>query len=97
MAFKKDIRHPSFIIGAISMVLFLAGIAFRANGYATGDWIILFSAVLGGIHWIWSIVDVSTGYDLNPDSKTFWLIIVLLIPPAGGMIYYLMKRKNISM
>jgi hypothetical protein len=97
MALKKNMRHPSFIIGAVSLIIFLIGIVFRANSYAAGDWILLSSIILGAVHWIWSIVDVSTGYDLNPDSRTFWLIIVILIPPLGGLYYYIMKRKNISM
>lgn len=97
MALEKNMKHPSFIIGAVSFIVFLMGIVFRANGYAAGDWILLSSVALGALHWIWTIVDVSTGYDLNPDSKIFWLILVLIVPPMGGMFYYMMKRKNMSM
>lgn len=97
MALKKNIRHPSFIIGATSFILFLLGIVLRGNGFVAGDKIVLSAIILGAIHWIWSIIDVITGYDLNPGSKSFWLILVMLIPPLGGMIYYLMKRKNVSM
>ena len=97
MALKKNTKHPGFIIGCISFVLFLLGIILRANNYVFGDKIILSAVVLGAIHWIWSMIDVISGYDLNPASKSFWLIIVMLIPPLGGMIYYMMKRKNVSM
>jgi hypothetical protein len=97
MALKKNMKHPSFIIGAFSFVLFLFGIILRGNSYVTGDQVILSAIILGAIHWVWSIIDVITGYDLNPNSKSFWLIIVMLIPPLGGMIYYMMKRKNVSM
>jgi hypothetical protein len=97
MALKKNMKHPSFIIGAISFVLFLLGIILRGNGYVEGDKIILSAFILGAVHWIWSIIDVITGFNLNPDSKSFWLILVMLIPPLGGMIYYMMKRKNVSM
>jgi hypothetical protein len=97
MALKKNTKHPVFIIGCISFVLFLLGIILRANNYVFGDKIILSAVVLGAIHWIWSMIDVISGYDLNPASKSFWLIIVMLIPPLGGMIYYMMKRKNVSM
>jgi len=89
--------HPSFLIGVGSFVLFILGIVLRANNYVFGDKIIFSAIVLGAIHWIWSMIDVITGYDLNPDSKSFWLIIVMLVPPMGGMIYYLMKRKNIRL
>ena len=97
MALKKNITHPAFIIGAASFVLFLLGIVLEANNYVYGDKIILSAIALGALHWIWSMTDVLTGFDLNPDSKSFWLIIVMLIPPMGGMIYYMMKRKNVSM
>jgi len=94
---KKNITHPAFIIGALSFILFIPGIALRANNFVFGDKIVLSAIALGAIHWIWSMVDVITGYDLNEESKIFWLIMVMLIPPLGGMIYYMMKRKNVSM
>lgn len=90
-------RHPSFIIGALSFVFFIIGIGLRASSYASGDIVIFSSIAMGAVHWIWSVVDVITGSNLEPDSKTFWLILVVLIPPLGGMIYYMMKRKNVSM
>ena len=97
MALKKNTRHPNFIIGLISFVVFLFGVVLRGNNYVSGDKVILSAIILGAIHWIWSMIDVISGYDLNPSSKSFWLILVMLIPPLGGMIYYLMKRKNVSM
>lgn len=97
MALKKNMKHPSFIIGLTSFIVFLLGVILRGNNYVGGDKVILSAMMLGAIHWIWSIIDVITGYDLNPDSKSFWLIMVMLIPPLGGMIYYMMKRKNVSM
>jgi hypothetical protein len=96
MEMKKNIGHPNFIIGAVSFLLFLLGIVLRGNGYVAGDKVILSAIILGAIHWIWAVVEVITGYDLNPASKSFWLILVMLIPPLGGMIYYMMKRKNVS-
>lgn len=90
-------RHPNFIMGGFTFVLFLVGIVLRSNNIMTGN-VLIFTAVgLGAIHWIWSTIDVITGYDLNADSRIFWLILVLLIPPLGGMIYYMMKRKNVSL
>ena len=97
MKFRKNVTHPSFIIGCISFLLFLVGIVLRANNYIIGDKMIIAAIVLGAIHWGWSVTDVITGYDLNPGSKSFWLILVMLIPPLGGMIYYLMRRKNVMM
>jgi len=97
MALKKNIRHPSFLIGLLSFIMFLLGIVLRGNNYVYGDKIILSAILLGAIHWIWSMVDVITGFDLDDGSKSFWLIMVMLIPPLGGMIFYLMKRKNVTM
>jgi hypothetical protein len=97
MALKKNMGHPAFIIGAVSFVLFLFGVVLRGNNVVFGDKVILFAIVLGAIHWIWTVIEVITGYNLNPNSKIFWLILVMLIPPLGGMIYYMMKRKNVSM
>ena len=97
MALKKNMGHPAFIIGAVSFVLFLFGVVLRGNNVVFGDKVILFAIVLGAIHWIWTVIEVITGYNLNPNSKSFWLILVMLIPPLGGMIYYMMKRKNVSM
>jgi Phospholipase_D-nuclease N-terminal len=97
MALEKNTRHPNFIIGIVSFALFLLGIVLKGNGYTTGNFILILSIALGAMHWIWSIVDVSTGHNLKSDSKIFWLILVALIPPLGGMFYYMMKRKNVSM
>lgn len=97
MALEKNMKHPSFLIGLLSFVLFLLEVVLRGNGFVHGDIVILSAIVLGAIHWIWSLVDVITGYDLKPEIKTFWFILVLLVPLVGGMIYYLMRRKNIAM
>lgn len=97
MALKKNMRHPNFIIGVTSLLLLIIGIVLRADGFAAGSWVVIAAVALGAIHWIWSVVDVITGYDLNPKSRVFWMIIVLLIPPLGGLYFYMMKRKNVSM
>jgi len=97
MALKKNMRHPVFIIGLLSFFIFILGVILRGNGYIHGGLIILSAIILGGIHWVWAMIDVISGYSLKPESKIFWLIMVMLIPPLGGMIYYMMKRKNVSM
>jgi len=97
MILKKNTRHPAFIIGAVSFLLLLFGVILRGDDYLIGNKLILSAVILGAIHWIWSVIDVIVGYDLNPASKSFWLILVMLIPPLGGMIYFMMRRKNVSM
>ena len=97
MVLKKNTHHPSFIIGMLSFVLLLASVAFRANDFGSADHFMLASIILGGIHWVWSVIDVFKNYDLDPGSRIFWIVVVMLIPPVGGMLFYLMKRKKVSM
>jgi hypothetical protein len=90
----KNIRHPNFLLGLFSFILFLVGIGMRANGMQGGDYVIGTSVVLGGIHWIWSIIDVFKDYRVNSGSENqiIWIILVVIIPPIGGMLYYTMSK-----
>ncbi len=91
----KNLKHPSFIIGIVSTILLFLGIGFKGSGYRSGDYIIIFSVVLGAVHWIWSIVDVAGRSDMKPFQKRFWLIVVIAAPVAGGLIFYaLHQRRN---
>ncbi len=77
---KAVLRYPNFILGLTSFLLLLLGVAFKANSYKGGDYIILSAILIGTIHWIWSIMDVVKA---APRLKTFWLIIVVVVPPVG--------------
>ncbi|MFN2439649.1 MAG: PLDc N-terminal domain-containing protein [Chitinophagaceae bacterium] len=90
-------RHPSFIIGAVSYVLLLLGVVMKSNSFRSGDYVIIASVVLGAIHWVWSIADVANSKHLDQRSRPFWLTMVVIIPPLGGMFYYMMKTKNVAM
>jgi hypothetical protein len=89
----KNTKHPAFIIGLVSIILFIIGAVIKSSGYRSGDYIVIGSVVLGGIHWIWSIIDVATRHDLKPFQKRFWLIAVVAAPAIGGMIFYIMHQK----
>ncbi len=89
----KNTKHPSFIIGVVSIILFIVGAATKSFGYRFADYIVIFSVVLGGIHWIWSIIDVSKTDTLEGSQKVVWLIAVIAIP-LGGMIYYILHSKR---
>lgn len=89
----KNMRHPSFILGIVSVVILFIGIGMKATGYRFGDYVIIASVVLGGIHWIWSIIDVATRTDMKPFQKRFWLIAVIAAPALGGLIFYSMHQK----
>jgi hypothetical protein len=71
MALTKNVKHPSFVIGAISFLLLLVGVIVKAGGYRGGDYIIIASVVFGFIHWIWSIADVAKSKHLDERKSPF--------------------------
>jgi hypothetical protein len=90
----KNTRHPNFILGIVSFILLIIGVGMRAYSYPSGDYIIGFSILLGAIHWIWSIVDVLKHYriDSTRENRILWVILVIAIPPVGGVLYYALGR-----
>src|SRR3954468_2005104 len=95
LCMKRKITHPNFYLGVLAFLLLFIGIGLRANGYESGDYVIGASAVLGGIHWIWAIFDVFRYYRTSgPENKQIiWVIIVLLIPTVGSMLYYIIGDR----
>ncbi|HVG12897.1 MAG TPA: PLDc N-terminal domain-containing protein [Flavisolibacter sp.] len=90
----KNMLHPLFLFGAASIILFFVGIFLKANASESGYIIMIIATVLGGIHWIWSIIDVLGRGDLKPFQKRFWLIAVIAAPVFGGMIFHIMHQKS---
>ncbi len=90
--------HPNFVVGLLSYLLFLIGVVLQIYNSAIGLQVILTSIILGGIHWVGSLIDVCTDSDLKHDaqSRFLWLSIVVMIPPIAGMMYYMMNRKVLS-
>jgi hypothetical protein len=90
----KNRRHPNLILGLISFILLFLGVGMRANGLETGDYVLGFSIVLGGIHWIWSIIDVFKNFRVHSasENRVLWIIIVVALPPIGGILYYSMSK-----
>lgn len=86
--------HPNFILGAISLVLLIIGVGIRANGFAAGDYVLGAAVLIGAVHWIWSIVDVFKNYRVHSrsENRIIWIILVIIIPPLGGMLYYMMSK-----
>jgi hypothetical protein len=97
MHLKKNVSHPNFITGAVSFVFLLLGVIVKGGGYRSGDYIIILSVLIGFIHWLWSIADVAKSKHLDERSRPFWLTLVVIIPPLGGMFYYMVKSKNVVM
>lgn len=96
MSFKRNIYHPAFIIGLVSYLVLILAVVFRGYGYSWADYVFGIAVGLGAVHWIWSIIDVFSNRHLDKRSKPFWLILVMLIPPLGGMVYYAMKNRIVS-
>ena len=90
--------HPNFVAGLLSYLLFLIGVVLQIYNSDLGLQFIFGSIILGGIHWIGSLIDVCTDPELKRDeqSRFLWLAIVIMIPPIAGMMYYMMNRKILS-
>ena len=91
----KNARHPNFILGLISFILLFLGIGFQANGYSGGWYIVGAGILLGAIHWIWAITDVFKDFKASSknEKRIIWIILVIIIPPVGGMLYYLFDER----
>ncbi len=90
----KNLKHPSFIIGAISIIILLFAIGLKSYGDRTGDYLFYISIALGAVHWIWSIFDVVKRGDMKQFQKVFWLIVVVAAPVIGGMLFYIMHQSS---
>jgi hypothetical protein len=91
----KNLRHPSFILAVVSILALFVGIGLKANRYLeVGNAVIIGSVVLGAIHWVWTIIDVSSRSDMKPFQKRFWLIAVVACPVLGGMLFYAMHQTS---
>ncbi len=90
----KNLKHPSFIVGIISILLLFVGIGLKSYGDRSGDIVIIASIVLGAIHWIWSVVDVFKRTDMKPNQRIFWIIGVICAPVMGGLLFYIMHQRS---
>jgi hypothetical protein len=88
----KRTHHPNFILGIASLILMIVGVVVTYNGFRAGDYILIGSVAMGAIHWIWSIIDVINHQPNKSQSKVFWIILVVIIPPVGGLLYYAFSR-----
>jgi hypothetical protein len=90
----KNMRHPNFILGIVSILLVIIGATVKADSHRSGEYIIYGAVLLGAIHWIWGIVDVVTRTDMKPFQKRFWLIAVVAAPAIGALIFYVMHQTR---
>ena len=89
-----NLRHPNLFVALAAVLLGVVAIAlYTARKNETAGILIVIAMVLGVVHWIWSIIDVSKTTSLQGSQKKFWLIAVIAIP-FGGTFYYLMHSKR---
>jgi len=50
--------------------------------------------VLGFLFWIWMIYECATR-ERNSSEKVLWLLLVILTPPLGPLIYFLVRLVRI--
>ena len=90
--------HPNFIMGLISYLALLTGVIMFANDIEAGKALIVGSIMLGGLHWLVSVINVSRDHLMKQNQGLwyFWFATVLIIPPMGGMIYYMVNNKRVT-
>lgn len=95
---SRKLIHPNFVIGLISYIALFIGVLMHTDGTDAGKTVIIGSLILGLLHWLGSIVTVSRDKLKKQDESLwyFWFLSVLIIPPLGGMIYYMVNDKRIS-
>ena len=97
MTLKRNMKHPNFILGLIGYLLLLVGITLLSSNLVLGRQLIMIAFMSTGIHWLVSIIDVSTDPNLKDEaSRFFWLGIIIMVPPIAGMIYYMVDGKKFS-
>ena len=84
--------HPNFILGIIAILLIIVGVGLNRAGSPAGFWLWVTAVCLGGIHWIWSIIDVLRHQNKATQSRIIWIILVVIVPAVGSMLYYAMIR-----
>lgn len=55
----------------------------------------IFSIILGCLAlWIYAIIDIVRGGFKSENDKIVWLLLVLLVPALGTVLYYLIGQKQ---
>lgn len=89
-----NLRKPALIFNLIGVILFFVGLGMIQSEASGGNVLLYAGLSIAVIYWIWSVVDVLRADDLRPYQKKFWLIIVLIIPAAGGTLFHIMHQRR---
>lgn len=68
-----------------------------ATGFAIGifAWLLFGSiSLLGTAFWIWMIVDCATNEPDQGNDKIVWLLLIILLPLIGSILYFVVRRPQ---
>jgi hypothetical protein len=68
-----------------------------ATSFAVGlaVWLFLGSlSLIGTAFWIWMIVDCATNEPSQGNDKIVWLLLILLLPFLGSLLYFFVRRPQ---
>jgi hypothetical protein len=93
--FMANIRHPNFILGIVAILLHGIALGLRTSrNHQVADILTIVGSVLMLVSWVWSVFEVQKTDTLQGSQKKFWLIAVISIPFAGGMLYHILHSKR---
>lgn len=90
----KNMRHPAFYLGIFTVIIVMLGVGLKSNGYQSSYYFWIAATLIGGIHWIWTIIEVIGRNDLKNFQKRFWLILVVAVPVVGGMLFHILHQQK---
>ena len=64
-----------------------------------GGWewlLIFFILIIPGIFWFWALIDVLKSEFTNSANKLIWVLVIILLPPLGAVLYLIIGRKQRS-
>ena len=44
--------------------------------------------------WLYGVIEVGKSRFKNPSDKLNWVLLLLLVPPVGAILYFVVGRKN---
>jgi H+/Cl- antiporter ClcA len=56
--------------------------------------IMLSLTLLGGIFWLWMLVDCATKESSQGNTKVIWILIILFTNLIGAVIYWFVRRPQ---
>jgi RsiW-degrading membrane proteinase PrsW (M82 family) len=89
----KNISRPGTILAMAGTALILAGIITMPH-YEFGLYITYAGFLLAGLFWLWTVMDVIGAPNLKSFQKMFWLVVTILIPVMGGLMFYVMQQQH---